>query len=585
MVGRRHLAAILGCSATLLTACSDPVAPPAASSDSSGSETAAVASLDASSPDSTEAGEVALAVADAMDAAAAETVPEVVPDTGPEAKPDTDQDVGDAADAVADAAQPSATDASADGDASPADAVSCKPASTSCEGAKLKTCLAKGDGYAISPCFPGTTCLGGQCVAVANNLIIAFDTSGSMNDTVKVNGQPKCAAGYTTWPTCEYDDVKFPGGCTRMGASKHVFKQALAKIDDSIVHMALFRFPQKANNTTNPSCSSGYHTGASTISGDAGDEHISEANPAWYWNGLSEILCVPFATNAAVAVKDAMLLWMDGKEDKNNPPNPELRQTGGTPIGKTLFYVGEYVKNKVVIDGKPCTSDASCANVNYICKAGGCVDPSRSCRETVVVLFTDGGEGNSNSFFSPWVQAKRLASGLGCNLDADCAGGAACQEVKTCKKPSGQTDLCTADLECAPGAKCTGVTMCMPKDVVTGYFCSNGMAPCLPDAQSGTPTFCNGVCVKDPRPALTASAKQMQNNVLRSFDGKPLSVRVIVVDISGVTTPTQVAGSASIAIAGNGKLLGADASDPNALLASLDAAFDIKTKKVCGVEK
>jgi hypothetical protein len=84
--------------------------------------------------------------------------------------------------------------------------------------------------------------------------------------------------------------------------------------------------------------------------------------------------------------------------------------------------------------------------------------------------------------------------------------------------------------------------------------------------------------------ALYAKATKDEDNVLRSFDGKPFQVRVIVVDISGSANASDIKGSASIAIAGAGKLLGADASDPQALISTLDSAFDIKQKKVCGTE-
>lgn len=482
-----------------------------------------------------------------------------------------DGDTGDAVDAV-DAA----------GDAS---AVTCTPGTQTCEGAKLKTCLPKGGGYVLSNCFPGTTCYDGKCIAVANNLIIAFDSSGSMTDAVKVGGVAKCSGNYNQWPDCEYVKPEYATGCTRMGVSKYVFKQALTKIDEALVHMALFRFPQKINASISSSCSSGGYSGNSTISGDGSQQAIGPTDPPWFWNGLGEILCVGFPKDKTEKVKDAMVSWMDGKESKGPPVDPELRATGGTPIGKTLFYIGEYIKNRVVIDGKPCSDDASCGNVNYQCKAGKCVDPNRSCRETVVVLFTDGGESNSNSFFAPWVQAKRLGTGLACKVDGDCVGGATCQKFGACVNNAGNLTKCINDSDCKTGSKCQETTQCMPKEEVTGWYCSKGMAPCLPDAQPGSAAACTaGQCVQDPRMGLTAKANKDEDNVLRSFDGKPFQVRVVVVDISGSTNPSDVKGSASIAIAGAGKLLGADASDPQALITTLDSAFDIKQKKVCGAE-
>lgn len=576
-------------------ACSNEGSAPApAAKDAAAAETAAnPAGLDADA----QAAD-AQAAAASLDAAVAEAAPETAPapDAAPELPSPPDTAPAEVADTAAGAdADAAANDAAADA-AADVPGVSCAPGAQSCDGAKLKTCLSKGDGYAVSPCFPGTTCAQdaatgkGACVPVAHNLIIIFDTSGSMNDIVKDNkGVPKCQAGdIKTFPLCDVDENKLPGGCTRMGASKSVFKKALGKIDDALVHMALFRFPQKISKFgVGTGCPGGAYQGNGTITGDDSKQALDDDPNKWFVKGLSEILCVPFAANAVTNVKDAMLQWMNGLEDQNaNPVDPELRANGSTPIGKSLFYAGEYIRNFVIVDGKPCQETKDCKNVNYVCGPNfKCIDPARSCRETVVVLFTDGGEANSNTFFGPWVQAKRLAMGLKCASDGDCAGGATCQEAKVCKKPNGTTGPCVSDAECTPGSLCKGDLMCLPKDNITGYLCSKGMTPCLPDAAPDSPSYCAGVCVIDPRPSLTASAANLPDNALHGPDGKPISVRVVVVDISGETGVSQVTGSASIAIAGSGKLLGADAGDPGALLDSVEAAFDIKTKKVCGVEK
>jgi hypothetical protein len=307
-----------------------------------------------------------------------------------------------------------------------------------------------------------------------------------------------------------------------------------------------------------------------------------DENSNWYWQTLNETMCVPFPVDDKYETKKYILKWMDGAENMVSLGNcsnssasckpvtgcagtccsgkcwmhddPELRPTGGTPIGKTLFYIGEYLKNRVVVDGKTCSTTNDCGNVNYVCKAGKCVDPARSCRDTVVVLFTDGGEAhNVSNFFSPWNQAKRLAMGLGCQSNADCVGGGVCKAGH-----------------------------CLPESTVTGYFCSKNMQPCLPSGQKGDPTYCDGgQCIQDPRPKLTKKAKQAKDNVLRSPDGNPFGVRLHVVDIS---EQKDLSKSMNIAIAGGGNLLGAAASDPNAFLATLNSVFDIKNKKVCGEE-
>ncbi len=502
------------------------------------------------------------------------------------------------------------------------DAISCKPGSQKCAGTKLATCGPMGDGYSISNCFPGMACLGQNCAPIGTNLIIAFDTSGSMATAVTKKGttQNLCATGYTTWPKCEYDKAVYPDGCTRMGVSKSVFQKALAKLDEQVTHLALFRFPQKSKAAVNPSCSDGYNIGDMAMTGDPNKDIEVVASTAWYWNNLAEILCVPFPKSIAAKTKENIATWMNGTETPPGGSDPELRANGGTPIGKTLYYIGEYLRNVVIIDGKACTNDSDCANVNYACKAGKCFDAARACRDTVVVLFTDGGESNSADFFGPWTQAKRISIGLGCDVDADCANGATCQQMKTCGSGGTVGIGCADDADCGPGGACsTAAKQCLlPKPLKgNGYYCDDAKAapadkdkPCLPGADPvaqkdlyckgkcrqatfycstdgqlcdpyllpGAEQYCAGVCAPDPRPLIAIKSQQ---NVLKSPDGKPFGVRLFVVDI-GSTTKSDIANSLKLAVSGNGKVLGADASDPEAFLGVLDTAFDLKNKKICG---
>ncbi len=489
-----------------------------------------------------------------------------------------------AGDATGDATSDATNDATSvdANDGGPADTTPvkvCNAGEKQCAGAKLATCGALEDGWIESNCFPGTTCSGGACVPVSNNLVIAFDTSGSM--TAAVAG---CTATGQTWPTC--DPTK---GCSRMDVSKQVFTAALKKIDANATRMALFRFPQKLYQKTTSTCANGFYQGQSALSGElspgpSNAQFVDDtALSNWYWQTYNETMCVRFPPDGAFKTKEKIAKWMDGTEVMSAQgtctnsstvckpvagcagtccsgqcwvhTDPELRPTGGTPIGKTLFYVAEYLKNRVVIDGKLCKTDGDCDNANYSCKSGKCKDVARTCRETVVVLFTDGGESNNASnFFGPWVQAKRMAYGLCCQSDADCVGGTT-QNPTACK--SGK---------------------CLPKTTVTGYYCTKGMAPCLPGSASGEATFCAGECVADPMSTLTACATNPTHNVLRSPDGKPFGVRVHIVDISGAAS---IKNSMSLALSGNGKLLGIDAADPNKFLEALTSVFDIKTQKVC----
>ena len=589
------------------TACAEPLPPVAAVPDAaaetvvSDTADAAAAAVDAAAdvPESLDvAGDIA------AETSAADVAPDAVVDAGADAGLDATLDAdGSALDATA-------LDGSLDAVDAPdaVSVVSCKPGVQKCEGAKLATCGSKGDGYILSNCFPGLTCIGDSCKTVSNNLIVLFDTSGSMTAKVKKkDGADLCPTNnYNTWPVCEYDPAQWPMGCTRMGMSKYVFKQALAKIDESATRMALFRFPQKFMFGGGiKSCNNGYYQSLTVIEKDAGEQAVvAPSSGGWFWDGINQVVSVHFPATASAPIKLDIGKWMNGTEDGTGS-DPELRPNGGTPIGKSLFYIGEYLRHRVVIDGRVCTTDASCGNVNYLCKDGKCTDPSRSCRDTVVVVFTDGGEGDQNTFFSPRVQAKRLSMGLACNIDADCVGGAVCQSFKACAKAppgsSGGGGPCSADADCtgtAGSGPCKSLKQCMPKESVTGYFCTQTNLPCLPPTTDpstgkpvpapGDPAYCNpsapnnfGSCVKDPRMSITAAANNPVDNVLRSPNGSAFSVKVHIVDIGSLNI-NELANSMALAISGGGRLLGADAGDPEAFLSALDAAFDFKNKKVCG---
>jgi hypothetical protein len=449
-----------------------------------------------------------------------------------------------------------------------------------CSGIMLSTCTPSGDGWMISPCFPGQVCEQGKCVPLANNLIIVFDTSGSMGAVVKGKNCNK-----QVFPKC--DPSK---GCSRMAASKLVFSAVLNKISVQTTRMALFRFPQRVARLTATSCNFGHYLGVQKMTTDTADIQHVDSGSAWYWHAIDQILAVPFPASPQAVQKQKLeiLKWMDGKEQLvktqikcQNPWNsckvdgkcgaggccggacwdhieqPELRASGGTPIGKTLFYVGEYLRNKVVVDGLACIVDGDCHNPNYRCSKGRCTDPARDCRQNVVVLFTDGGQSNDPAdFFAPQVSAKRLAYGLGCKVDPDCVGGAVCQAGR-----------------------------CLPK-TMSSHVCLPTGAPCMPgviDPQSPQycpPTAAKGdSCLANPLKVLTAKAVDEQDNVLRSPDGRAFSVRLHVVDISEATVLTK---SFYLSIAGRGRLMTAAAADPDAFIATLTSAFDMKNEKVCG---
>ncbi len=454
----------------------------------------------------------------------------------------------------------------------------CTPGQSRCAGVELDTCAPAGDGWVRTTCFPGTACSDGGCRPIAMNVILVFDTSGSM--ATEVPGVT-CSAT-STFPSCSPTL-----GCTRMDVSKVVFQQALGQIDPSRVSMSLFHFPTRIDRVVAQSCDDGFQVGMLAMTADSNVQRITDKT-AWFWAFLQEVLAVPFPRTEveAKAAGKEMARWMDGFESittagacNGGPPvgcgstldcpggaccagtctrldDPELRATGSTPIGKTLFYVGEYLRHRVVVDGRACANDAACGTRHHQCVGGVCVDPARHCRETVIVLFTDGGETNDpTSFFAPWAMAKRLAFGLACATDADCAGGARCDGGR-----------------------------CLPENPGQFRCIANGL-PCVAGAPAGDPLFCPELpglgtyCLPDPVLDQTAQAAQADNNVLRAPDGRPFAARLVVVDASG---DTSVLGSFALASAGGGRVLTADTADPKAFLSVLTKAFDLKQTKVCG---
>jgi hypothetical protein len=497
------------------------------------------------------------------------------------------EDEDDAADA--EVAQGSAVDAdsataadtavvdSTDGPDLPPLQGTCTPGETRCGGLELDTCGPAGTGWIRGPCFPGLACDAGACVAYANNLIIIFDTSGSM--AANVPGVD-CKQG-------GFPDCKPTEGCSRMDVSKVVFAKALGELKPLQVSLALFRFPSQLFDIVTTDCQIGFQVGTGALAGDNGSQSVMAATK-WYWTSLAQVLAVSFPTDAVQAsTRPAeMLRWMDGVEviapsgqicSSNGAgcsadascaggsccaakcyqhSDPELRATGGTPIGKTLFYVGEYLKNRVFVDGAACSTDGDCGTPYHRCAAGSCTDALRACRETTIVMFTDGGQDSDpNDFFSPLPMAKRLAYGLGCATNGDCVGGATC--VGGSCTPAGGT-----------GSRC----------LATGL-------PCLSGAPVGDPLHCPALagvgvlCAPDPALAQTAIAKLAPDNVLRAQDGVPVGVRLQVVDVSGSATIEQ---SFALASAGAGRVLTADTADTASLLSALQLAFDLKNKKVCG---
>ncbi len=421
--------------------------------------------------------------------------------------------------------------------------VDCQPGSKACQGLQLATCTSAGDGWFATPCPPNSACREGACQELGRNLIIVFDTSGSMTNEV---AGAECEPGL--WPLCETAE----GPCSRIGVSKKVFTDAVEGLKGTDTSMALFRYPQ-LHADPNPSCPSGKYLGQPAMTGDPGVESI-DGFTGWFADHVTEVLCVPppSSTDQLDSTRDAILKWMDHLESASDQ-QPELRGNGGTPLGQTLFYVGEYLRHKVIVDGLTCSNDAACGNPHYRCVDGKCRDDARACRQTSVVVFTDG-QAFADQFHGSEAQARRLAYGLACAADDDCSGGAQCKDG-----------------------------ICRP-DYSGGFRCLSTGTPCLPDADEGELGYCAplegqvATCLPDPVEEVPATAQKMAHNALRSPNGEPFGVRLYVVDVSG---QPNLELSFRVAMMGHGALFAPTLEDPEALFDTLSFLFDLKTGVVC----
>ena len=170
----------------------------------------------------------------------------------------------------------------------------CTPGASRCAGVELDTCAPVGDGWVRTTCFPGTFCTEGACRPIAMNLILVFDTSGSMSTTVP----NKLCTGNKGFPSCVPAQ-----GCTRMDVSKVVFQQALAQIDPSRVAMSLFHFPTRIDRVEALTCEEGYQTGLLAMTADSNVQRVTDKT-AWYWAFLQEVMAVPLPAEPSRGQRD-----------------------------------------------------------------------------------------------------------------------------------------------------------------------------------------------------------------------------------------------------------------------------------------
>jgi hypothetical protein len=233
---------------------------------------------------------------------------------------------------------------------------------------------------------------------------------------------------------------------------------------------------------------------------------------------------------------------------------------GLTPLGRSLFYAGEYLRHAVFVQGAPCAEDADCHSPHHACVDGACHDALGKCRNTRIIVFTDGVESANHEitdFYHPRVQAKRLHHGLGCEAPEECLGGASC-EGGVCRAPAGTV---------AAGEKaCTVYEItCDTHEACPAFTCGSG-------------ELCDGSC----QLAAVSYVDGAGGDRLTDASGEPVSIQVHVVDASGYEGANRF-----IAAYGGGQHVPVDLGAPSTIVASVLPLLDAKVSpdgEVCDLE-
>ena len=459
--------------------------------------------------------------------------------------------------------------------------VICSPGVTSCSSGHRVTCNSLGTGWAPLPCAEAEVCQAGECIFVQPNILLLVDTSYSMNRLVGTNDETpvSCQAEETcppwTFPQC--DDPETPG--TRLGVVKKILQELVDKGVESDLRLALQRFPQA--DASPPTCFSGNYGPLETMTQDNGAHNTQGED--WFQIYLNEVIVVPFGADSS-SNSEALMRWVDFEETAietgenceadsdcadgfcwfggcERHDNHELRGANPeTPLGRSLFYAGEYLRRSVFVEGAACSADADCGSPHHTCVDGECHDPLGKCRSTRIIVFTDGVESVNyelNDFYHPRVQAKRLHHGLGCEALDECVGGATC-EGGICRAPEGVIDA---------GAKVCAISE-LACDVDED----------CPDFSCGSGQQCSGQCSL----AEVTYVDTPGGDRLTNAGGDAVSVQIHVVDASGIEGANQ-----SIAAYGGGQHLSVDLSSASAIVASVVPLLDAKVSlsgAVCDLE-
>ena len=449
--------------------------------------------------------------------------------------------------------------------------VMCEPNAPVCRAGELYTCADDGqslDRPRQDACF-GRTCIEGDCRPIKHNVAVLFDTSVSMNRCVQDsrNSYEECCNGRCPgeWPICETESDPL----SRLGYSKRAFQQFFAEGDtQETARLALLTFPQTVIPFNN-GCSSSVYDYSNFISGDD-DRHESEAD--WFLSNASEVVRVPFPTTWAEDNTEELLSWVDFSE--NDTDDPELRATGFTPLGRSIFYAGEYFRHAVIANGKPCTVDVDCGSQDYVCIDGACRDPNKDCRLNILLVFTDGKESTHpliDEYFNPVVQARRLKFGLKCESDGDCLAGASC-DGGYCRRDVTQLDPCSVDNECPDEAYCQDGRCTVP-----GFLwptdqgrCADAGNPCLV-TDNVFPPECAGFLEACEAVEPYVEDRTQGANQLRDYEGNPISITTHVINVNDEDAESRL-----IASHGGGLHFRIDLNQEETLVRILSRLVDYK---------
>ena len=221
-----------------------------------------------------------------------------------------------------------------------------------------------------------------EAQALRPNILVLFDTSGSMLYNQANDGSPLC-------------NNNANGQTSRIYNMKHALRDALAEVGTDEANFGLMRFPQTFNSGQADNCPQAFWSNANTsVSGNAGCRMTTQSdNPnsqtsygTWFDNGIAQALLIPVTLSSSGlkpggasdydplgANITSIYRWIDQSESSSaaSYTDPELRipPNNSTPLGRSLFYARLYFENYVYPN-----------------------DPRKACRQNIVIIATDGAE-------------------------------------------------------------------------------------------------------------------------------------------------------------------------------------------------